>query len=40
MMQAREQSARYSRSLDPLLVALLSVAAAVIALIVVMLYAA
>ena len=39
-MRTREQSARHSRRPDPLLVALLSVAAVVIALIVVMLYEA
>ena len=40
MMRTREQLARNYRGPDPLLVALLSVAAVVIALIVVMLYGA
>jgi hypothetical protein len=39
-MRTREPSARYSPGPDPLLVALLSVAAVVIALIAVMLYGA
>jgi hypothetical protein len=38
MMRGREQSTGYSLGPDPLLVALVSVAAAVIAIVVVMLY--